>query len=64
MLQCLIRALGVAILSFSAAHAQDSPSAAQGQGLSDADAERLQQVLDAQPEVSRPATSGGIRPRP
>lgn len=53
MLQCLIRALGVAILSFSAAHAQDSPSAAQGQGLSDADAERLQQVLDAQPEENQ-----------
>ena len=53
MLQCLIRALGVAILSFSAAHAQDSPSAAQGQGLSDADAERLQQVLDVQPEENQ-----------
>ena len=53
MLQRLIRTLAVAILSFSAAHAQDSPSAAQGQGFSDADAERLQQVLDAQPEENQ-----------
>lgn len=53
MLQRLIRTLAVAALTFSTAQAQDAPSAAQGQGLSDADAMRLQQVLDAQPEESQ-----------
>ena len=53
MLQRLIRTLAVAALTVSAAHAQDSPSTAEGQGLSDADAKRLQQVLDAQPEENQ-----------
>ena len=53
MLQRLIRTLAVLALTFSTAYAQDAPDAAQGQGLSDADAERLQQVLDAQPEESQ-----------
>ena len=49
MPQRLIHALVVAALAFSAAHAQDSSSAAEGPGLPDAAAKRLQQVLDAQP---------------
>ena len=53
MLQALVRTLAVAALTFSTAQAQDAPSASQGQGLSDADAMRLQQVLDAQPEESQ-----------
>ena len=53
MLQRLIRTLAVVALTFSTAYAQDASDAAQGQGLSDADAERLQQVLDAQPEESQ-----------
>ena len=53
MLQRLVHTLGAAVLAFSAAHAQDSPNDPEGQGLSDADAQRLQQVLDAQPEESR-----------
>lgn len=53
MLQRLIHTLAAAVLAFSAAHAQDSPSAAEGQGLSEADAKRLQQVLDAQPEENQ-----------
>ena len=53
MLQRLIRTLAVLAFTFSTAHAQDAPGTAQGQGLSDADAERLQQVLDAQPEESQ-----------
>ena len=53
MLQALVRTLAVVALTFSTAQAQDAPSASQGQGLSDADAMRLQQVLDAQPEESQ-----------
>ena len=53
MLKRLMRTLAVAALTVSAAHAQDSPSAATGQGLSDADAKRLQQALDAQPEENQ-----------
>ena len=53
MLQRLIRTLAVVAFTFSTAQAQDAPSAAQGQDLSDANVERLQQVLDAQPEESQ-----------
>ena len=53
MLQRLVHTLAAAVLAFGAAHAQDSPSTAEGLGLSDADAKRLQQVLDAQPEESQ-----------
>ena len=53
MLQHLIHTLAAVLLAFSVAHAQDSPSAADGQGMSDASAKRLQQVLDAQPEENQ-----------
>ena len=49
----LVHTLAAAALACGAAHAQESPSTAEEQGLSDMDAKRLQRVLAAQPEENQ-----------